>query len=168
MTTSKGGRRRQPTALKVVKGERKDRMPAGEPKPTLGVVAPPAWLVGEALEVWAEYAPDLIDKGVLDPWGVERFASYCDWEARAREARRHLDEEGTVVQVPVFDRNGRQQDGFRLARSEWFAVLSSAEDHARRLAGSFGLTPSERGNVSVTNGDGEGDSQDPARLLSGG
>lgn len=154
----------EPTALKVVKGT-KSAEAVDEPVPAAGEVTPPEDLSSDALAVWESLAPDLIAKGVLTPWDVHAFALYCDAVARTDEARRHLDEEGTVVEQPVFDRNGRQQEGRRTVRSLWTQVLSDNRAAVIALGTRFGLTPSERSTLKVGNGN-DDTGRSPARLLS--
>jgi P27 family predicted phage terminase small subunit len=140
------GRPPAPTALKLVKGERKDRMPKGEPVPSPGAIRPPAWLDGEALELWNEYAPDMIDKGVLTAWDVERFAHWCDAVAMRRIAVRNMAEDGIVVEAPVYDRNGKQT-GTRSQRSHWVQVWKDADAVVGSIGARFGMTPAERAQL---------------------
>ena len=137
-----------PTNLKLVKGTRKDRVNTSEPLPAVGDPRPPAWLNSAALEVWAEHAPDLIRKQVLTPWDVEEFAAWCDAVARRAEAARHLDQEGEVVEYPVFNRNG-ELTGHRAQRNHWWMVWKDANAVAGTKGARYGMTPSDRSQLKV-------------------
>lgn len=150
----KRGPRPAPTALKLVKGTREDRINDDEPVPSDGEIEPPAWLASDAVEIWDVYAPDLIRKGVLTAWDVEAFAVCCDAAARRRRAVAAIDEEGEVVELPVYDRNGKPT-GTRRSRNPWLIVLNQADGQLQRWAARFGLTPSDR--AQLTGGDGRRD-----------
>lgn len=160
---------KKPRALKLVSGERKDRINDDEPIPSEMEIVPPEWLSPAALAIWAEpLTGDLIAKKVLTAWDVDAWARLCAARAVFVEAQGHLEDEGRVIAQPVFDRNGRQQEGFRTVRNEWVAIARDAEAEIDRLAGRFGLTPADRGALKVSHGarDADGQAKDPKRLLS--
>lgn len=143
------GRPAKPTALKVVKGERKDRINWAEPVPPSGEVVPPAWLEGDevAMGEWARLAPDLVRQKVLTCWDTEEFADWCSAVARVARAEARLREEGAVVEQAVFDRNG-VMTGHRRVRNPWSFELKDALAIKGRRGARFGLTPSDRSNIS--------------------
>ena len=145
-----------PTALKLVRGTRADRVNTDEPVPSPPAVElePPEWLTEAAVAIWDVYAPDLIRKGVLTAWDVEAFAVCCDAAARRRKAAAALAEEGEVIKLPVFDKNGKHT-GDRVARNPWTVVLGQADRQLQTWAARFGLTPSDR--AQLTGGDGRRD-----------
>lgn len=144
-----------PTAMKLVKGERKDRINDDAPIPDLEEVVAPEWLSEEALTVWDEYAPRLERRKVLTAWDVEAFAGWCDAASRRRTAAEHLDAEGEVIVSEVFDRNGKPT-GTRSTQSPWMLVWKSANEVMQRVGARFGLTPSERSQLNVNVGVGTG------------
>ncbi|MFJ4687067.1 phage terminase small subunit P27 family [Streptomyces sp. NPDC088789] len=152
----------KPTALRVLHGDRKDRINTDEPQPDSGDVAAPGWLGAEAMEVWEEYAPDLEAVRVLTSWDVEAFAAWCDAAARRRDAARHVEEEGAVVDLPVFNKNG-DLTGHRRGKNPWLLALDAADAQARAYGARFGLTPSDRAGLKIPN---EGDGLGAERLLS--
>ncbi|MGI5443812.1 phage terminase small subunit P27 family [Streptomyces shenzhenensis] len=156
------GRPSKPTTLKVLHGDRKDRINSDEPQPSAGEIVPPGWLGAEALEVWEEYAPDLEAKRVLTAWDVEAFANWCDAAARRRDAARHVEEEGAVVESPVFNKNG-DISGYRRGKNPWLMALDAADAQARAYGARFGLTPSDRAGLKIPN---EGNGKGAERLLS--
>jgi P27 family predicted phage terminase small subunit len=139
-----------PTALKVVKGEREDRVNRSEPVPA-GEVVKPGRLAGEAERLWDELAPSLVRKGVLTAWDVPAFAEACRWWALYQDALGRVESEGLIVEGA---KGERKHPAFQVARDAW--------DKFAQVAGKFGLTPSERSRLSV--GEGSRDGRD--RLLS--
>ncbi|WKV74234.1 phage terminase small subunit P27 family [Streptomyces sp. PCS3-D2] len=138
----------KPTALRVLHGDRADRINKDEPQPSeLGVEAP-GWLSDAALEVWETLADDLTAKGVLTAWDVEAFANWCDAVARRRDAAGHVETEGAVTEQPVFNKNG-EQTGVRLAKSPWLMALDAADAQVQRYGARFGLTPSDRAQLKI-------------------
>lgn len=154
------GPAKEPSALKAVKGTADPKQVANEPVPTGPVVAPEN-LTDSAREVWDRLAPDLERKGVLTAWDVDLFAMFCTAVADWDEADQRVQAEGSLVDAPVFDRNGKQT-GSRTQKSPWLAVRRDAFEMARSLGSRFGLTPSDRASVRAH---ASGEVQSPDRLL---
>lgn len=144
----KRGPQPKPTPLRVLHGDRKDRVNDAEPQPGEGEVVPPGWLSDEAVEVWACYAPDLVAKGVLTAWDVEAFAGFCDAVVRRAKAAREIADQGDVVELPVFNKNG-ELTGRRVCRNPWGYALKDADAQVQRWGARFGLSPSERAQISI-------------------
>ncbi|MEW2635251.1 phage terminase small subunit P27 family [Streptomyces sp. NPDC048389] len=159
---SRPGRPSKPTNLKVLHGDRKDRINNDEPQPDAGEILPPGWLSDDALEVWEQFAGDLEAKRVLTPWDTEAFANWCDAVARRRDAAAHVDEEGAVVELPVFNKNG-EETGHRRAKNPWLLALDAADAQVQRYGARFGLTPSDRAQLKIPN---QGEGKGAERLLS--
>ncbi|WP_033818890.1 phage terminase small subunit P27 family [Kitasatospora sp. MBT63] len=143
----------KPTALRVLHGDRKDRINTAEPQPSELDVQPPEWLGSAALEVWDHYAPDLIAKRVLTGWDAEAFANWCDAVVRRRDAAGHVEAEGAVVELDVFNKNG-ELSGTRLAKNPWLLALDAADSQVQRYGARFGLTPSDRSQLKLGAEDG--------------
>jgi P27 family predicted phage terminase small subunit len=156
------GRPSKPTNLKVLHGDRKDRINTDEPQPDTGEILPPQWLSDAALDVWDQFAGDLEAKRVLTPWDTEAFANWCDAVARRRAAAEHVEEEGAVVEIPVFNKNG-DLTGHRRAKNPWLMALDAADAQVQRYGARFGLTPSDRAQLKIPN---QGDGKSAERLLS--
>ena len=156
------GRPAKPTPLKVLHGDRKDRLNQTEPVPDEGAIEPPGWLVEldrqaeagteTALDVWHRLAPDLIRKRVLTSWDVEAFAVYCDAVVGHRRAAAQVAEQGLTVQ------------GVRgVVKNPTLTALKDYAEIVSRYGARFGLTPSDRASLSVG-----GEQRDPKDdLLSG-
>ncbi|PJN31499.1 terminase [Streptomyces sp. CB02613] len=138
----------KPTALRVLHGDRKDRINTDEPQPSELDIEPPAWLSEDAVEVWEQLADDLIGKGVLTAWDIEAYANWCDAVVRRRDAADHVAREGAVVELPVFNKNG-DLTGHRMAKNPWLLALDAADAQVQRYGARFGLTPSDRSQLKI-------------------
>lgn len=161
MAGGKRGPAPAPKALKLVKGERRDRV--REPVPAEQPIRAPSWLSRQAKAVWRRYAPDLIDKRVLRCWDVEAFACYCDAVVRRRKAAAELDAGGEIVEHPVFNKNG-ELTGQRVGKNPWWFVWVEADAQVQRYGARFGLTPSDRSGITMEEPAGGATSED---LLTG-
>lgn len=137
------GRPSKPTNLKVLHGDRPDRINHDEPVPGQGVVTAPEWLDGVGLEVWGELAPDLIRQGVLTPWDAEAFAMACDSVRLYREARDRVEADGLMIT------GARGSD----IKHPMLQVQRDAAATFASLAARFGLTPSDRAKLSIGGAD---------------
>jgi P27 family predicted phage terminase small subunit len=154
-----------PTALKLIKGVHKhnpDRVNRSEPVPAADVVAPPVWLSEEARQLWDQLAPDLERQGVLKPWDCEEFGVWCDAAARRREAAGMLTTGQSVTREPVMSKSG-ELVGHKLVRNPWTLVLKDTTDTLLRFGARFGLTPSDRSQLKV----GDGNANPTDDLLTG-
>lgn len=134
-------------------------------RPSPGGVVPSVPLSGEAEREWDRLVPDLVNRGVATHWDVEALTEMCETAARLREAREHLQEEGQVLQVPRVDRNGNVLF-MQHQKNPWHAVWKDLSMQYMRLAGRFGLTPSDRAalDVKAANADSKSKGED---LLTG-
>ena len=158
----KRGPAKTPTKWAVLMGGRADRINTNEPQPSDTPpgdagdcpIDPPSWLTQRAKNVWKQYAPDLHKVGVLTLWDVEAFAAWCDAVVRRREAIAQIRKDGAVMEFTVFNKNG-QPSGTRVAKNPWTYVLNDADAHFRYYAARFGLTPSDRAQLTLGEAPGE-------------
>ena len=150
----------KPTNVRALHGDRADRLATGEPQPGQLELRRPSWLSPTAKRVWSRLAPDLQRKGVLTAWDAEAFATFCDAAARRRHAAQKLDEEGEVLYLPVKAKDGSFA-GYQQKRNQWGSVWKEANDTLYRFGARFGLTPSDRAQLDVSEQAGE----DEARAL---
>lgn len=132
-------RPRKPNHLKILSGERESRINRNEPLPTETSVEPPAELSEAARKVWDKLAPDLEDKGCLSIWDVPLFAAFCESAALYREC---LNRMGADLTVPGSLKNEVVNPLWRIAKD--------AADVMVRIGGRFGLTPSDRAGIDIT------------------
>jgi phage terminase small subunit len=89
------GRRPQPSALKVLRGNPgKKRLNEHEPQPPTGDVVKPGNLSKLAGAVWDELAPVCLAMGTLTTADVRPFATLCELQATLTRASLEKDAEG--------------------------------------------------------------------------
>ena len=95
MGNQNSGRRPQPTALKVLRGNPGKRKPnVGEPKPPAGEVTQPAELSTGAAGVWAELAPICLAMKTLTPADVRPFRAMCELVATFEHDHADVERDG--------------------------------------------------------------------------
>jgi P27 family predicted phage terminase small subunit len=100
--------------------------------------------------------PDLVSKGVVTGWDMPLLGVFVDAVARQREAAEVVAREGVLV---------RGEKG----RTVKHPAAQVSRDHASTmtsLAGRFGLTPSDRAQLSLPAAPSSSAGRDQARLLS--
>lgn len=143
----------RPNHLKALEGEREDRINRDEPIPGEGEVRSSEPLHGHALEVWNRLAPDLIDKRVLRPWDADAFAAYCKAVALFREASAEVEQ--SPITIPGSHGGTVMNPAIR--------TMCQAADLMIKFGSRFGLTPSDRAQLKIT--DDGGSKAGAARLL---
>ena len=126
------GLHKQPTAkLKLHGVFRKDRHGdrAMEPQP-IGKVLRPREMSRDAIEHWKSIVPGLVKTGVATTADISALVQMCEWWAEWKRAK-----------------NQRIKDRPRVMS------MSMAFHNWRDLASRFGMTPSDRANLTVTNKD---------------
>lgn len=139
------GRPPKPTHLKVLHGDRPDRINDAEPLPAKVDVQPPFPLSKAASEVWERLAPDRIAKGVLTPWDADAFAEFCEALVILRSRRKAA--------------NRKPEPGGVSPMAEYKAAVSIVS----ALGSRFGWTPSDRAKLTTDKAD---DPKGAERLLS--
>lgn len=154
----------KPTALRLLDGDRKDRVNHSEPVPDRGDVLAPDWLPESARAVWDRLAPDLVRKAVLTPWDVDAFADLCSLVVLNRDALLELDRNGiTCTAVDRVLADGTVT--YRLSKNPAWQVARESTALITTLGGRFGLNPSDRASLSLDRG-ADGGSKGAERLLS--
>jgi P27 family predicted phage terminase small subunit len=137
-----------PTALKVLHGVKPSRINQAEPKPDAGEVVPPRVLDPRAQAIWDRLAPDMIRKGVLTPWDVDSFATFCSMVVVNQEAVADVEEHGTNCTTVVRE----MSDGtviYDLRKNPAWQVARESATLIVTLGGRFGLNPSDRSQLSM-------------------
>lgn len=130
---NRGGRPRTPTSvLKLHGGYRDDRHAdrAGEPQPE-GKPVMPRWLKGDAANCWKRLVPKLLKNKLATEVDTEALAGMCDMWGKYRIVSKLFDE----------------QPEDKSLRASCVAFLGMFE----KLAGRFGVTPSDRSRLNVVN-----------------
>lgn len=129
------GPRREPTALKLIKGNPGKRA-LNDAEPQLSVPKnsePPERLGKEAAEEWVRLYAELVEKGVLTEGDVAIFEEYCYTLGELRKFERLTKEYSPEVAI---------LKGFHKA-------TVTLRNQLRQLAGDLGLTPSSRSGVKA-------------------
>jgi len=142
------GRRPQPTALKMLRGNpSKTRLNQDEPQPPRGETVKPVGLSPGASAVWDELAPICLAMRTLTPADVRPFGSMCELqstmqETSARKSGREL------FRLEAQDRNDKDSP----VEIVIDAVLKLERETATALRPYyelFGLTPQARARMAV-------------------
>ena len=138
-----------PTHLKLVRGVRKDRINAAEPKAKRKAPPMPKWLSADGKKVWRRTVKQLSDMGVLYECDGDSLAAYCEAVVRHQQACELVAQTGILIK-------GRR-DG--VVKNPAVQVARDAEATIKSFAQEFGLTPSARTRIKVE-GDGGDDFDD--------
>jgi P27 family predicted phage terminase small subunit len=130
-----------PTALKVIKGEKKSRINQKEPRPPVAPSPPrcPSWLSPQAKRVWRSLAADMHRRGVLTDWDRVAFAVFCEAVIHHRKACEMTDASALLV---------RGAHG-ALVKNPGLQIIRDQAAIIRGFAQEFGLTPSARSSIEL-------------------
>lgn len=99
---------------------------------------PPAWLSKDAAAEWRRVVPILVERKILTRADLGSLENYCIAIGHIREAERHLQAHGQVLDT---------DKGFR--RNPSVGIVAEATTRARLLAAELGLTPVSRSRPSI-------------------
>lgn len=143
------GRRRgpapQPVELKRLRGNPGHRPlppapPAGK-DPAIGAPQPPAWLDQVARQEWRRLRPELERLGLWRKLDRALFASYCHFYSVFINAIR--ESERNQIDLVVLTKSGYP------IQNPYLAIINTAFERMRALAGEFGFTPSSRTRLAL-------------------
>ena len=129
------GPKRQPTALRLAKGEtRPSRVNFDEPQlPAPSTLEPPAWLAGAGLQEWRRLAEPLKAAGVLTEGDRGAFTDYC----------------GALSDLRRYEAKAKRV-GLELAIAKGFAgMVLKLRAQVTQLRAHLGLSPSSRASVKA-------------------
>jgi phage terminase small subunit len=134
------GRRPQPTALKMLRGNPGKRRPnTHEPAPPPGAVVQPEGLSASAAAIWDELAPICLHMGTLTPADLRPFRTLCELQA-------------SLERASALKTVGEWETAMKLERD--FAGL------IRPYYALFGLEPVSRARITVPKADDAGNKWD--------
>lgn len=125
--------------LKLLKGERADRLSPGSTPAPYGLPSAPDWLDDTARAEWDRLLPELADAGVLARVDGAALTLYCVAYSRWRVANEDIQINGILTETGL--------GGFK--KSPAVEVAQQAEAQMARLLAEFGATPAGRGRVKV-------------------
>jgi P27 family predicted phage terminase small subunit len=139
------GRKPKPAKIHELNGfPGKRKLNRREPKPRLCIPLPPAHLSEQIKEAWRKLAVKLHRMGVLteaDAWGLEELS---ETYVEVRDLRQQIAQEGRTVEITTTTGDVRE------VTNPLVNQLSDAAKRLRALMVEFGLTPSARTRVNVT------------------
>lgn len=158
MVKMPAGRPPKPTALKLLHGNPGKRaLPTHEPKPSASHIERPSWLKDAGYRIWKQIAPQLEAMGVLTDADPHALALLCDAYSEYLEARAVVRAQGLTFQhvkvvgtkkneageeEPILSVMVRQRPEVAIASDAWKRVSAMMQQ--------FGMTPSARTKVQVT------------------
>lgn len=140
------GRPAKPTRLKVLHGDREDRINREEPVPQERPVDPPFKLSKEAQQVWDDQIVPRVRQGVVTSWDPDAAAFFCEAVSVARTCVRKL------------RRSTKAEPGAPSPLGEF----KKAIEVCAKLGGPLGWTPTDRQKIVM---DGQEPTNDAERLL---
>jgi len=139
------GRKPKPTALKLLAGDRRDRINLREAEPDGIAPAMPGELRAEVAAKWDELIGQLRAIRVLSAADGHALAIYCAAYGRWLEANAEIKRRGVVI-----DTHGGIGKHTVCKKNPAVDVSSSAEAIMLRVLTEFGLTPSSRARIPAS------------------
>jgi P27 family predicted phage terminase small subunit len=150
------GRPRKPDHLKIIEGDREDRINRDAPLPELTSLEPPVPLSDRAMEHWNKLAPEMRDKGILSDWDLPALAQACDCLALYWEFRELLAADRRSPDGPYVTEGSRGG----AIKSPYWQMMRDAQAMSMQLLSRFGMTPADRAKLSVKGDDGNPEALD--------
>lgn len=134
----------KPTKLRLLHGDRKDRINTDEPVPPDGSPQCPPEVSAEVRDVWDYAMTNLIAMGIATPADRDALLCFCEAVVSHRKASAVLAKSPPLIQ------------GHRgvLVRNPMLAVQRDAAAVIRAFAHEFGFTPSARSDIRKGSGSG--------------
>ena len=166
----KQGRKRKPTALKVLDGNPGKRpLPKNEPKPEPTAPTCPSFLTGPAKYEWKRIAPQLEKIGLLTQIDRAALAGYCQSWADYKEAKEFIAKNGSVCILWEREKDGTIKKDFAgepiiryMQPYPQVGIANKALQQMKSFCASFGMTPSDRSGMELP---GAKEQDDPMEAL---
>jgi len=143
----------KPTNLRILHGDRKDRINMNEPMPRRVLPEPPIDMTDDAREVWIYTIQELKPMQIATSADRDALAAYCEAVSLHRRATRLLAQSEILI---------KGQKG-NVVRNPAVQMQRDAASTMKAYAAEFGLTPRARSEFSTQN---YGDGDDLDSLLS--
>ena len=155
----KRGPRPQPTALKVLRGNRSkedldERMRLEpDPEPVDPNQSPPAYLEGDSLEKWNEMLPIARRMRVMSEADCETLGRYCEMWSVWLSCLKRIRKDGRYQ--AYYETN--KKTGEKILKchqpAPWASEFKAVSDKLLKLEQEFGFTPSSRSTMKVDKGE---------------
>lgn len=146
----------KPTNLRVLHGDRKDRINVDEPKAPEGYPECPDTVSDAVREVWDYTVAQLAAMNVASPADRDSLLCYCEAVVVHRQASAILARSNVLI---------KRKDSDTLMRNPALVVQRDAAQMISRFAAQFGLSPSARSEIR--NPKGGNNAQGAERYLTG-
>lgn len=150
------GPRPKPTNLRILHGDRKDRINTDEPPAPDGVAQCPAGVSEQVRAVWDYTVAQLEAMGCASPADRDSLLCYCEAVVTHRQASAILARSNILI---------RRADSDTLMRNPALSVQRDAALLIAKFAQHFGLSPSARSEIRNPRGANNGANAD--RFLTG-
>lgn len=145
-------RPRKPDHLKIVEGDREDRINRAAPVPNLTTLEPPVVLSDRARGFWDQLAPDMKAKGILTDWDLPALAQACDCLAMYWMYRELL--EAHRDDHPDLGPYVAKGSAGGVIKHPYWQCMRDAQGMALQILSRFGMTPADRSKISAKDADG--------------
>jgi P27 family predicted phage terminase small subunit len=145
------GRPRKPDHLKVLHGDREDRINRDAPVPHLTTIEPPIDLSDRAMTFWNRLAPDMKNQGILTDWDLDALAQACDCLAMYWEFRELLENHKNDSEFGPYVAKGAAGG---VIKHPYFQCMRDAQAMALQIFSRFGMTPADRSKLTTKKEDG--------------
>jgi P27 family predicted phage terminase small subunit len=140
---ARGGRTPKPTALRIVHGDRKDRINLREPLPESGPMVPPDGITEEVREIWEYTVRHLAVMGLALPSDRDCLRGYCEAVVSHAKACKILAHSSILIK-------GIHGN---MVRNPALQIQRDAARNMLRFAQEFGLTPAARSRIETADPD---------------
>jgi P27 family predicted phage terminase small subunit len=161
----KRGPKGKPTNLRILHGDRPDRINQNEPPAPQGAPEPPYEMEGDVREVWDYTVRSLVGMTIASPVDRDALAVYCEAVALHRRASAMLAGMGANGILVRTQRSRANGAGPGFMRNPLLQVQRDAAATIRAYAQEFGLTPAARSEITAGGATGHGLGAE--RLLNG-
>jgi phage terminase small subunit len=129
------GRPRKPIEAKILDGTYREDRDGPLPQAVFeGVPSPPPDMKGDALKFWKKHVPELVAKGIAKAIDGPQLALMCEWWAKYQRFSRMIEK--------------MKNEDRRLVQAMTGCAIAS--DKFDKIAARFGLTPSDRAKLRVS------------------
>ena len=136
-----------PTVLKILNGNPGHRpLNKDEPMPDAAIPTCPSHLDEVAVAEWDRLVPELYELGLLTKIDRTSLAAYCQLYSRWVDAERQIQKQGTII-----EQKHATSETFKLVKNPYVGIAEVALVQMKSWATEFGLTPSSRSKVVITN-----------------
>jgi P27 family predicted phage terminase small subunit len=130
--------------LRILHGDRKDRVNLNEPRPLDEPLVKPSWLSPGAAMEWDHVVPHLVAMGTTLASDEAMVAAYCETYDRYQRVAQLVDN------LPAVFNRAAKGETPQFVKNPLYSQIRDLTTELRVLARELGLTPSARAGLRVT------------------